>query len=146
MLAGSLVRKIITRFAMLVAIACLNSEARGNPSTDRHDRPARTTRRKAHSSRINCLPTGTNLGEVVSYGANGRGNITVEKRLAQLKARCRNRRLLDARGREIRFHRPSCWGNPPADYQDIQQREDEELRKLQKRYTVIVFGCNPMIQ
>lgn len=103
-------------------------------------------KRKAHSTRINCLPTGYNLGDVVSYGATDRGNITVEKRLAQLKARCRNRRLLDVKGREIRFHRPSCWGNPPADYQDIQQREDEELRKLQKRYTVIVFGCNPMIQ
>jgi len=82
----------------------------------------------------------------VSYGANERSNITVEKRLAQLKARCRNRKLLDAKGREIRFHRPSCWGNPPADYQEIQQQEAEELLKLQKRYTVIVFGCNPMIQ
>ncbi|HET7157868.1 MAG TPA: hypothetical protein VFI62_02660, partial [Burkholderiales bacterium] len=68
------------------------------------------------------------------------------KKLAQLKARCRKGKLVDEKGREIRFFRPSCWGNPPADYADIQQRENEDLEKLRKQYTVIVFGCNPMIQ
>ena len=145
MLAGSLVRKIISLFAMVLAIACFISEAHGKPPTDRQAGPARRIRRKAHSTRINCLPPGTSLEEVVSSGPKGQ-TVTVQKRLSQLKARCRNNRLLDVKGREIRFHRPSCWGNPPADYQEIQQREDEELRKLQKRYTVIVFGCNPMIQ
>jgi len=29
--------------------------------------------------------------------------MTVEKKLAQLKARCRNRKLVDSKGREIRF-------------------------------------------
>ena len=106
----------------------------------------RTQKRKAHSTRINCLPPGIRFDEVVSYEFKGRGNVTVEKQLAQLKAQCRNRKLVDAKGREIRFHRTSCWGNPPADYQEIQQRENEELQRLQKRYTVIVFGCNPMIQ
>ena len=103
-------------------------------------------KRRAHATRINCLPPDTKLDEVVSYGMNGRGNITVEKKLAQIKARCRNRKLVDVKGREIRFFRPSCWGNPPADYAEIQQRENEDLEKLRKRYTVIVFGCNPMIQ
>jgi hypothetical protein len=107
---------------------------------------ARATKRRAHSTRINCLPPETKRDEVVTYGVDGRGPVTVEKKLAQLKARCRNRKLVDAKGREIRFFRPSCWGNPPADYAEIQQRENEELEKLQKCYTVIVFGCNPMIQ
>lgn len=106
----------------------------------------RTQKRRAHATRMNCLPPEIKADEVISYGMNGRSNITVEKKLAQLKARCRNGKLVDAKGREIRFFRPSCWGNPPADYAEIQQRENEDLEKLRKRYTVIVFGCNPMIQ
>ncbi|HVS83494.1 MAG TPA: hypothetical protein VHE60_17325 [Pyrinomonadaceae bacterium] len=70
----------------------------------------------------------------------------MEKKLAEMKARCRRGKLVDARGREIRFFRVSCWGNPPTDYQEIRQRENEELAKLKKRYAVIVFTCNPMIQ
>ena len=101
---------------------------------------------KAHSTRIDCLPPGTRLDDIVSYGHKARTNITVEKKLAQLKARCRKGKLVDGKGREIRFFRISCWGNPPDDYLDIQRRENEELHKLQKRYTVIVFECNPMIQ
>jgi hypothetical protein len=63
-----------------------------------------------------------------------------------MKARCHRGKLVDSRGREIRFFRVSCWGNPPEDYQEIRKRENEELARLKKGYTVIVFGCNPMIQ
>lgn len=66
--------------------------------------------------------------------------------LVQMKASCRSGRLVDGKRREIRFYRPSCWGNPPPDYLEIRQREDDELAKLKRHYTVIVFGCNPMIQ
>jgi hypothetical protein len=95
---------------------------------------------------LDCLPKDVRADEAVSYGIKGRSVLTVEKKLAEMKARCRRGKLVDARGREIRFFRSSCWGNPPADYQEIQQRENEELAKLKKAYTVIVFGCNPMIQ
>ncbi|MEO8435522.1 MAG: hypothetical protein ABI596_11560 [Pyrinomonadaceae bacterium] len=134
---------IIIGLTFLFAVGLFqgNSLADGS-SGSRH----RTQKRRAHATRINCLPPETKADEVISYGMNGRGNITVEKKLAQLKARCRNRKLVDAKGREIRFFKPSCWGNPPADYAEIQQRENEELEKLRKCYTVIVFGCNPMIQ
>jgi len=128
-------------FALLMAV--IVPAGQGKSLSGRRQRPQK---RKAHSTKINCLPAGTTLDEVVSYGANGRGIVTVGKKLVQLKARCRNLKLVDAKGREIRFHRPSCWGNPPADYEEIQQRENGELQRLQKRYTVIVFGCNPMIQ
>jgi hypothetical protein len=131
---------IVIAFALLMAV--IAPPGQGKSWTDRRHRPQK---RKAHSTRINCLPPGIRFDEVVSYEFKGRGNVTVEKKLAQIKAQCRNRKLVDAKGREIRFHRTSCWGNPPADYQEIQQRENEELQRLQKRYTVIVFGCNPMI-
>ena len=84
--------------------------------------------------------------DVVSYGLKGRQSVTVEKKLTEIKARCRRGKLVDAKGREIRFFHPSCWGNPPPDYLEIRQREDKEFAELKKRYTVIVFGCNPMIQ
>jgi hypothetical protein len=81
-----------------------------------------------------------------AYRKTTKGNVTVEKTLIQMKAQCRNRKLVDAKRREIRFFRPSCWGNPPADYQDIQQRENSELQKLKRTFAVIVFACDPMIQ
>lgn len=136
---------IIITFAFLFAGVSFQGQSK-SLSDGSSGRRHRTQKRRAHSTRINCLPPGTKLDEVVSYGLEGRGTVTVEKKLAELKARCRNRKLVDSKGREIRFFRTSCWGNPPDDYLEIQQRENEELQKLRKRYTVIVFGCNPMIQ
>ena len=95
---------------------------------------------------FSCLPKDVRADEAVSYGMKGQSILTVEKKLTEMKARCRRGKLVDAKGREIRFFRPSCWGNPPDNYQETQKRENEELAKLKTRYAVIVFGCNPMIQ
>jgi hypothetical protein len=135
-----------TVIIIALVIAGLATPVHSRSIKNQPDGSHRTQRPKAPSTQINCLPPGTGLNEVVSYGSNGRGNVTVQKKLAQLKARCRNRKLIDAKGREIRFHRPSCWGNPPAEYLEIQQRENNELLRLRKTYTVIMFGCNPLIQ
>ncbi len=93
-----------------------------------------------------CLPKDVQADEVVSYTRGGKQNVTVGTKLVEIKARCRRGKLLDAKNREIRFFRTACWGNPPADYQEIRQQESDELAKLKKRYTVIVFGCDPRIQ
>src|ERR1043166_704215 len=95
-------------------------------------------------SKFDCLPKDVGLNDVVT--ATKTKSVTVEKTLIQMKAQCRQGKLVDAKRREIRFFRPSCWGNPPADYLEIQQRESAELQKLKKTYTVIVFACNQMIQ
>jgi hypothetical protein len=63
-----------------------------------------------------------------------------------MNARCRKGKLLDRKGREIRFFHVSCWGNPPPDYLEIQQQEKAKLVKLKRRYTVIVLGCDPLTQ
>lgn len=97
-----------------------------------------------HRSKFDCLPKNVQLSDVVA--STKKGNVTVEKRLIEMKAQCRKGKLVDAKRREIRFFRPSCWGNPPPDYLEIQQRENAELQKLKATYAVIVFGCNPMIQ
>jgi len=96
-------------------------------------------------SKFDCLPKDVQLDEVVTYGKGPKGNVTVGKRLIEMKAQCRNGKLVDPRRREIRFFRPSCWGNPPPDYLEIQQRENAELEKLKRTYAVIVFTCNRMI-
>jgi hypothetical protein len=100
----------------------------------------------SQKSRFDCLPKDVHLDDVVTYRKTTKGNVTVEKTLIQMKAQCRNRKLVDAKRRQIRFFRPSCWGNPPADYLEIQQRENSELQKLKRTYAVIVFACDPMIQ
>jgi hypothetical protein len=95
--------------------------------------------------KFDCLPKDVKPDEVVQYG-RGRKDVTVEDKLVEMKARCEHGKLVDAKGKEIRFFRTSCWGNPPPDYQEIRKQENDELEKLKKRYTVIVFGCDPMIQ
>jgi hypothetical protein len=96
-------------------------------------------------TKFDCLPNDVGLNDVVTYAKTAKGNVTVQKTLIGMKAQCRNGKLVDAKRREIRFFRPSCWGNPPADYQEIRQRENAELQKLKRTYAVIVFGCDRMI-
>ena len=101
-------------------------------------------------SNDNCLPTGIQPTDVVSTQVASRGThgkvvtVTVADKLRELKARCRKRKLVDARGREIRFYQlVGCWGNPPDDYQQQLERQAKELVKLRKRYRVIEMTCNP---
>jgi hypothetical protein len=95
-----------------------------------------------------CLPKEVKPTEVVSARLAGSSSVlkkvTVRETLAQLKASCKKGKLVDAAGREIRFYRlEGCWGNPPADYQEILRKQSEELEKLKKQYTVIEMTCNP---
>ena len=107
---------------------------------------SRLDNQPTHKSRFGCLPKDVRSDDVVSYNRSTRKNVTVEKTLIQMKAQCRKSKLVDAKRREIRFFRPSCWGNPPTDYLEIQQRESAELQKLKAKFAVIVFACNPMTQ
>jgi len=112
--------------------------------TPRLDKPVEDDE-PAPAKDFSCLPEDVRADEVVSYDVKGKSTLTVKQKLIELKARCRKGKLVDAKGREIRFFRNSCWGNPPEDYLEIQKRENEELAKLKKHYAVIVFGCNPLI-
>jgi hypothetical protein len=95
-----------------------------------------------------CLPSDVKGDEITSAEQTAPGKavrrITVERRLKQLNARCRGGKLIAAKRREIRFYRlTGCWGNPPADYQKILQRQRDEVAELKKRYTLIEITCNP---
>lgn len=96
-----------------------------------------------------CLPEEVSEADVVTHRPTKSGNgtetkaVTVAETLSQLKARCRNGRLLDQAGKQIYFFRlTGCWGNPPEDYQEILDKQNSELTRLKKRYHVIEMTCN----
>ena len=100
------------------------------------------------ADQFGCLPEGYKSTDVVSYrqkSKGGDGYITIEDKLIDLKAQCREGKLIDDKGREIRFFKFACYGNPPSDYEEIKQKELEEFEKLQKKYCVIVMECDPRI-
>jgi hypothetical protein len=70
---------------------------------------------------------------------------TVEKRLNELRARYKKNKLVDAKGREIRFFEPLCRGvSRGIDEDEQDQREkDKELTELKKKFTVVVLYCDP---
>ena len=136
----------VTLFLIMGSLAMANSEGIKQFYDDSPQAESYAANTSSQSRGFNCLPKDVHADEVVSYGPKGKPGATVEKTLAQMKARCRAGKLVDPKRREIRFFRPSCWGNPPPEYLEIRQREDEGLAKLKRRYTVVVFGCNPMIQ
>ncbi|MDQ3472735.1 MAG: hypothetical protein M3447_03265 [Acidobacteriota bacterium] len=96
-----------------------------------------------------CLPTDVDAAEVISVEpSSGTGRaakkITVTTKLNQIGARCRARRLVDAKGRQIHFYRlTGCWGNPPENYQEILDNQQKELAQLRRRYRVVEISCNP---
>lgn len=97
---------------------------------------------------IACLPEGIKLEEIVTApqlkSATKAANkkVTVKDILSQLKAHCDKGKLVDGAGREIHFFRLiGCWGNPPEDYQEQIARQNEELQRLKKKYTVVEISC-----
>lgn len=104
-----------------------------------------------HGHWLDCLPSDVKSTDVVSAvlvssGAAGGvvKKLNVQEKLGELNARCRDGKLVDSAGREVYFYRlTGCWGMPPPDYEEILQRQTEELVALKKQYTVIELTCNP---
>ena len=95
-----------------------------------------------------CLPADVAADEVIAMEQFGQNQIkkevTVTSKLSQIGARCRRKRLVDARGKQIHFYRlTGCWGNPPENYQEILDNQQRELARLRKRYRVVEISCNP---
>ncbi len=99
-----------------------------------------------------CLPENIKLDDVVSADISGYENgepvglkkVTVEQKLAELNVTCENGKLLDSFDKEIYFyHLTGCWGNPPYNYQEILDKQRDEINNLKKQYTIIEMTCNP---
>ena len=98
------------------------------------------------AAQFNCLPDDITLQDIVTYSIKPERNETVRDKLLKLKAKCENGKLVDEHSKEIRFFRLECWGNPPADYEERQQNQQDKLKELEKKYTVIVMGCDLRMQ
>jgi hypothetical protein len=44
------------------------------------------------------------------------------------------------------YHRNTCWGNPPYNYAELRQQENDTISKLKEKYRVTVIECDPRIQ
>jgi len=96
-----------------------------------------------------CLPAGIKPDTVVtservmSKGSTAIRKVTVSQLLTKLRARCKKGKLVDGKSREIYFYRlVGCWGNPPDDYQELLEKQRNEIVRLKKKYTVIEIPCN----
>ncbi len=84
--------------------------------------------------------TKNDKGEVVTFEV-----ITAEQRLNELKAGYEGEKLVDSKGREIKFFEPLCRGVSQGFEEDEKARKEKEkeLAELEKKYTVIVLYCDP---
>lgn len=78
-------------------------------------------------------------GEVVSFEV-----VTAEERLKELGAKLDSGKLIDGKGREIRFFEPICRGTSEGSEADRQAQalKRRELSELEAKYTVIVLYCD----
>lgn len=103
------------------------------------------------SQSYKCLPADVKPDDIVTATSASLGSdrptiskITVAQTLKKMRARCSRGKLVDSRGRQIRFYRlQGCWGNPPFNYLEILDQQRSELVELKKKYTVIEMTCNP---
>ena len=107
-----------------------------------------TTASGSKSQRFSsCLPEGVKLTTEILEDSDGSTSAkdkpkTVASKLAELRARCKNRKLVSRNGKEIRIVQLiGCWGNPPEDYQEQVQRQQREIEELRKKYIVIEIPC-----
>ena len=135
-------------YALVVILICGGSQIMCGQSKSGNVR--KTAKQVDSRMKYDCLPEDIKLDTVVSTIRKTpglRGEVereTVKQRLDKLNARCKAGKLVDAKNREIRFYQlQGCWGNPPADYQEIMSAQQKELQELKKKYTVIEITCNP---
>jgi hypothetical protein len=128
---------------------CRFAQAAGGPVTGQ----TFTNDGISQSSLAKCLPADIKLSDGVDATSTGHANgipvglhkVTVEQTLNELKATCdSDNKLVDGNGKQIIFyHLTGCWGNPPYSYQDILQKQRDEIDKLKQQYIVIEMTCNP---
>lgn len=136
---------MVALFGFIQTTQNCDSKTMGNRNTDISPTPPKQTK----SYR---LPEGIDLKtKVLKQVENDRGEVvsteivTVEKALSELKAKNSGEKLVDGKGREIKFFEPLCRGVSQGvdEDQTAQEAKQKELAELKKKYTVIVLYCDP---
>jgi hypothetical protein len=104
----------------------------------------------AVSTAAGCLPDDVKGTDIVGHrtltsrsGSTRPEKVTVKQTLRTLRSRCVKGKLVDSKGREIRFYRlKGCWGNPPTDYLEIIENQRREIETLKRHYTLVEMGCD----
>jgi hypothetical protein len=115
-----------------------------NPGSDSATQPVKS-RLSNRGAIAKLLPPDVQLNTVADCEYGGAKKITVEDELIRVQARVgEDGKLQDGRGKPIHFFKLiGCWGNPPANYQQILDEENRRLDELRKTHTVITLTCNP---
>ena len=127
-------------------IECRSSRNPANAASSSNSQSNTMNDKDKQAAQFDCLPDEVTVKDVVTYRSDAKKNVTVRDKLIELKAQCDDDKLVDKHQKEIRFFRVQCWGNPPADYRERQRRQQDELKELEKKYTVVVMGCNRFIE
>lgn len=138
---------------LLFGIVQANDSCDGRAGhANKNSGPAATPQKKEENWRPEHLPADVKPETRVRIDAkNDKGEITstevttAEKTLNGLKARFENSKLVDGKGREIRFFAPLCRGvsQGPEEDEAARKAKEKELSELEKKFTVIVLYCDP---
>ena len=90
-------------------------------------------------NRFPCLPNGMKLSRAVECDTTAQPGreITLEETLVKMGARCKKGKLVDAKGKEIRFYTVQGFGAPTAYAMETMRRQRIEIEALKRKYTVI---------
>lgn len=146
--------KTTVLFLMLVFGFVQANESCGEKAgnVEKKNNPSPTPQKKGEAWRPEHLPADVKPETKVRIDVkNDKGQVTstsvttVEKTLNGLKARFENGRLVDGKGREIRFFAPLCRGvsQGPEEDEAARKAKEKELSELEKKFTVIVLYCDP---
>jgi hypothetical protein len=102
------------------------------------------------TSQFDCLPEDVQLTDLLSatwetnnYVSTLVASETVEQKLIELNACCKNGKLVDGNGREIRFVRlAGGWGTEAPHHGEILAKQSATIEKLMATYTVIQIPYN----
>ena len=143
----------LSQFVIIVALTrsliALGFYLFAQTTSGQSSQPGMTNNEPSQSPLAKCLPADVKLNDVVEASiagyANDQHKVTVESKLNELKATCdHDNKLIDGTGKQIVFyHLIGCWGNPPADYRELVEKQREEINKLKQQFTVIEMTCNP---
>jgi len=96
-----------------------------------------------------CLPAGNKFGGdsagsalEINLSYNQPKGLPSRRDSSSFRARCKGGKLKRSCWQEIYFYTLiGCWGNPPANYLEILQRQEREIQRLKRRYTLIQIPC-----